>query len=122
MKDIKTLATDIVRELEDNKIIDVEVYDLTDRSSVADFHIVSTADNMLQLESVRNYVIDLMDKSEVALKNPLEKWEGGWALLDFGDIIVHILLSERRSFYNLDNLLDYKNSISNEFKNVSNGS
>ncbi len=99
------LLTGIIKEIEKLKIRDIKVYNGLGKSMLADYFIVSTADSIIQLEAVRNKLIDYMDKHKVILKNPMEEWHGGWSLLDFGDIIVHTFLEELRSFYDIDSLL-----------------
>lgn len=96
----------LIREIEKLKIRDIKTYDMTGKSILADYFIVSTADSVVQLESIRSKLIDYMWKHKIGLKNPLEEWHGGWSLLDFGNIIVHTFLEELRSFYNIDGLLE----------------
>jgi ribosomal silencing factor RsfS len=58
------------------------------------------------MESARNNLIETMGMRSYYLHNPIEDWRGGWCLLDFGDIIIHIFLEEKRSFYNLEDLFE----------------
>ena len=104
----------LVHEIEKLKIRDIKIYDMTGKSILADFFIVSTADSIVQLESSRNKLIEYMWKHKIGLKNPLEEWHGGWSLLDFGNIIVHTFLEEMRSFYNIDGILESSNFNSEE--------
>ncbi|MCX7821360.1 MAG: ribosome silencing factor [Brevinematales bacterium] len=100
------LIGSIVSELERLKLRDIVVYDSKEISIIADNFIVSTADSIMQIEGVRNSIIELMDKEGFFLKNNLEEWRDGWCLMDFGNIIIHIFLEEIRSFYNIEGLFE----------------
>lgn len=95
----------LLKELESLKIRDIKLYNSEGKSILADYFILSTADSIIQLEAVRSKLLDYTRKHNIGLKNPLEEWQGGWCLLDFGNFIVNIFLEEKRSFYDLDGLL-----------------
>lgn len=102
-----TKINSILDELESLKIRDIKLYNAEGKSILADYFILATADSSMQLEGVRSKLVDLLWKEyHSALKNPEENWHGGWCLLDFNEIIVHIFLEETRSFYNLDSLME----------------
>jgi len=100
------LLQSIKKELESLKLINIKAFDAEGKSILADYFFISTADSLVQIEAARNKLIELMDKHNIYLKNNLEEWHGGWCLLDFGNIIIHILLEERRSFYQIDRLME----------------
>ncbi|OHD56971.1 MAG: ribosome silencing factor [Spirochaetes bacterium GWF1_51_8] len=106
--------------LEELKIRDISIYDLGKKSVIADYIVVSTADSSVQLDSGRGRIEELMWKTKLPLKNPSEDWNGGWLIMDYGDIIINIFLEEKRSFYNLDGLLGSHEYESSEIKNVFN--
>ena len=57
-----------------------------------------------QVEEISQPSAKQKDASIVAV-NELSDLEGGeWALVDFGDFIVHILQPETRAFYNIEGL------------------
>ncbi len=99
-----SLSLALTKELENLKIYDIYLYDAENKSILADYFVVSTADSLVQMEAARNKLVEMMKKHRIALKNPQEEWHGGWCLLDFGNIVANILLKELRSFYDLDNL------------------
>ncbi len=99
----------IISELERLKLRNIVAYDGKEISIIADNYIVSTADSLMQIEGVRNGLIEVMEKEGFILKNNLEEWHDGWCLMDFGDIIVHIFLEEVRSFYNIEGLFEGAN-------------
>lgn len=95
---------DILEELQRLKVQSIRVYDGSDRSLFADCFIIGTVDNLVQMEAARTKIADLLRPKRIFLKNPLEEWHGGWCLLDFGNVIIHLMLDEMRSFYNLEGL------------------
>lgn len=101
-----TVLETLFSEMEALKIRDIRSYDLLGRSILADTFVLSTADSITQMEAVRNRAGEVMKKAGYRLKNPNEEYEGGWLLLDFGDVIVHVFLEELRSFYNLDAIME----------------
>ncbi len=89
----------IKNEMERLKLGDIKVFNSEGKSILADYFFIFTAGGLTQIEASRNKLIELMGKKNIHLKNNLEEWHGGWCLMDFGNIIIHILLAERRSFY-----------------------
>jgi ribosome-associated protein len=106
MESLMDLLGGIYNELESLKLTDINVYDSGGKSILADYFFVSSADSIVQLEAVRNNLIRYMKKFKTYLRNSMEEWHGGWCLLDFGDIIIHIFLEERRSFFQIDRLME----------------
>ncbi|MGC8765733.1 MAG: ribosome silencing factor [Brevinematia bacterium] len=94
----------VLSEMERLKLRNIILYNSGGLSIIADYFLLSTADSLIQMEGIRNRLIELMDEYGVNLKNPLEEWHDGWCLLDFGNLIIHIFLEEIRSFYNLEGI------------------
>ena len=74
-------------------------------SSVADYFVIATANSEPQLRAVSDFIERLVrEKFGVHTSSNAENNEGGWVLLDFGNVIVHIMTPEMRSRYNLEGL------------------
>ncbi len=101
-----SLLKAIFSEMKKFKLRDMVLYNANGLSIIADYFFISTADSLIQMEGIRNKLIELMDENGLYLKNPLEEWHDGWCLLDFGNIIIHIFLEEVRSFYNLEGIFN----------------
>lgn len=91
--------------LESLKLEQIVFYDVSKFSPLADIFLLASADSMPQLDASRNKVIDIMQQTTLKLRNPHEDWKGGWLIMDYGDIIINIFLTEKRSFYNLDDFI-----------------
>lgn len=86
------------------KAQDIQVLDVTGLCNFADVFVLCTGSNRVQL----NAISDGIQKGfkEMRFKSPPDEGHrnGNWAVLDFGDVVVHIMSAEARSFYRLDRL------------------
>lgn len=85
------------------KATDIVIQDVRDVVSVTDFFVIVTAQNNRQVAAV----LDAIEEAEVkeAGVKPLGiegADEGFWALLDFGDFVVHCFQPEGRDYYRLE--------------------
>ena len=87
------------------KASDVVIIKVKPTLVIVDYFIIATADNPLQFNAVVEAVEDALRK-EYSLK-PIGR-EGteiaSWALLDYGDIVVHVFTPATRDFYRLETL------------------
>ena len=79
--------------------------DVTGTLPFSDAFLIVTADNPRHLRGVMNAVSrDLHEKAGVSPRS-IEGDEGAeWVLMDYGDIVIHVVLPETRDFYALDKL------------------
>ncbi len=91
-----------VNSLEDKKAFDIRILDIKKVSSITDYFIIASGSNKNQLQAMCDSVEEDMHKSGFNLKNREGYAQGGWILLDYYDIIIHIFTDEMRQFYDLD--------------------
>lgn len=105
--DSQTLARQIVEIVEEKQAADIVLLDVSEQTSIATYFVIATIDNERQAKAVED---DLFEKLRVAQNiRPLsmqgvEVNNGGWSLLDYGDVIVHLFSTEKRGYYNLEEL------------------
>jgi ribosome-associated protein len=88
---------------EDKKGEDITVLDLTGRTIVADTFVVVTGRSTIQTRSIADAIVE--KAAEAGLKPRLEGHaDGGWILIDLGNVVVHIFTPDQRQFYNLERL------------------
>ena len=94
----------VLARLDDMKAEDTLTIDLSSKSSIADFMVVSTGTSSRHVGSLADRV--LKDLSDAGV--PGVKAEGmpqcDWVLIDAGDVIVHVFRPEVRAFYNLEKM------------------
>jgi ribosome-associated protein len=88
----------------DKKAEDVTVLDVRGLTSYADYFVVMTADSDRQAGAIADHVEQAMKEKGVA-KVGVEGYEGGrWVLVDYGDVVAHVMNRESRGFYDLEGL------------------
>lgn len=93
-----------VNALEDVKAKDILVLDTTDKTPLFSRMIIASGESTRQVKALANNVcVDLKEAQfEVLSSEGLES--GEWALVDAGDVLVHVMLPEVRDFYNIEAL------------------
>ena len=81
---------------------DIEVLDLRELTIIADFFLICTGKSSIQLRAIADRIDERM-REEGIRKPRMEGYqEATWILLDYGDIVCHLMAAEQRDFYNLE--------------------
>jgi len=105
-------ATDRARQLaeaagvaaSDKLAHDVVAIDVSERLPLTDCFVIASAGNERQVQAVVDSVeerLRLLDAKPVRREGTQE---ARWVLLDFGDVVVHVLHDDEREFYGLERL------------------
>lgn len=87
------------------KGVNLKVYDVRGKSSLADFFVVGSANNSIQANSMADEIaVQMRRHGHETISREGVKSEADWTLLDFGDVIVHIFLDLSRDSYSIDEL------------------
>ncbi len=93
-----------VAALEDLKGQDITTIDVQGKTSVTDYMIIASGSSSRHVKSLAENVLEKAKEQGV---RPLgsEGLDGGeWALLDLGDVVVHVMQVPTRQFYDLERL------------------
>lgn len=101
----KECALIAARAADEKKATDIMVQEVKGLISVTDYFVIATATNSRQVESI----IDEIEEQErkIAGVKPLHREgtaDGLWALLDYGEFVVHVFQPETREYYRLEAL------------------
>jgi len=82
--------------------MDIKTLEITHLSSLSDYFIIATANNQSQMRAICDEVEMTFRKHDIRLLHSEGINTGGWVLLDFGVVVVHLFGKEEREFYNLE--------------------
>lgn len=90
--------------LDDLKAVEPVVLDVRSMSSVMDYLIVASGTSSRHVKSLADNVL-MKAKAQGARPLGVEgERVGEWVLVDFGDVVVHVMQPAARSFYGLERL------------------
>ncbi|WP_043308382.1 ribosome silencing factor [Pseudomonas sp. ML96] len=93
-----------VDALEELKGKDITTIDVRGKTSVTDFMVIASGTSSRHVKSLAENVLEKVKEQGV---RPIgnEGLDGGeWALLDLGDVVVHVMQVATRQFYDLERL------------------
>ena len=93
-----------VKALDAKKAHDIKLLKTEDITVLANYFIICTATSTTQIKTLSDEVCKVLtEHGERELRTEGYR-DGGWIVVDFGCVIVHIFLDETRKFYNLEHL------------------
>jgi ribosome-associated protein len=86
------------------KAEDMVLLDLRNLSTVADYYLICTCHNEPQMRAMLNDVQRTLSRE--GIKSLRSEYMSGvrWAIIDYGDLIIHLFESQTRGFYSLERL------------------
>lgn len=115
------LACIIARTLDDKLAKDISILNISHVSSLADYFVIATGDSTPQVKALMENVKDSIKKYFTRTPNRMENdAKNRWNLLDYGDVVVHILHRDERETYAIEKFWNNAFSIpEDEWKDVS---
>jgi ribosome-associated protein len=104
--DSAALAERIAGIAADRKAIDIRVVDLRDIVSYTDFFVICSGNTERQTKAIHDAIHEELKHSDERLlpRRTEGAGEARWILLDYLDVVVHILTPEAREYYRLEQL------------------
>lgn len=117
----KKLACVIARTLDDKLGKDITILNISNVSSLADYFVIVTGDSTPQVKALMNNtkerIKELFSRAPIRMENDLKN---RWNLLDYGDVVVHILHKEERETYAIEKFWSNAFSIAeDEWREIS---
>ena len=101
MKEILKRIVDIIADKKGEQTV---VLDISEISSLADYFVISSANNINQLQAISDELQELLEKEGLKINKVEGAKNSSWVLLDFTDIVIHLFTKEDRIFYNLERI------------------
>ena len=103
-EDPRELSRYIVAVLDRKKAGGIKLLHVEEQTIIADYFVICTGNSSTQLKSLADELEFKLSGFGIKPARIEGDASGGWLLLDFHSVIVHIFNSEKRSFYNIEKL------------------
>ena len=108
-------ASAIARFLDDNKARDIVILNVANVSSLSDFFIIATGSSTPHIraltENIRKKIKDIFKR--LPLGEETERMSK-WNLLDYGEVVVHIMNQEQRDTYKIEKFWSHALTLEQE--------
>lgn len=99
------LASLVARAADDRGGLNPVLVDVTSKLALADAFVVVSAPTQRQVRAIAEDVMDRVWEDYGRRPTHIEgRAEGTWVLLDYSELLVHVLLEEEREFYAIERL------------------
>ena len=99
-----SLTDKIFSILDDAKAEDIKIIDLRNKSSVADYFVISTCRSSRHADATADDLARKLKKLGFKNPSPEGRPKCDWVIVDAGSVIVHLFKKEIRELYNLEQL------------------
>ena len=103
----KEMLNIICSVLDEKKAEDIKSINLDGKSIIADYFVICSGRSTTHVKSLADNLDEEMSKNYGIEPLRMEgKQDGKWAVVDYGDVIVHIFHQEQRRIYEIEDLWD----------------
>jgi ribosome-associated protein len=99
-----TLLSRILTSLDDDKAENIVTIDLEGRSALADALVIASGRSGRHVGAIAEHLARRLKEAGYGTRPTNGAAQGDWALVDAGDIIVHVFRPEVRDYYDLEGM------------------
>ncbi len=111
------LETIVINALEELKAVNIIKLDVRPLTSITDEMIICTGTSTRHVKSISNNLVQTVKQAGVQPLGVEGEQMSEWILVDLGDIVIHIMQTTAREFYQLEKLWDANLISENEAHN-----
>ncbi len=98
------LANLLCETLASKKAQDIVKINVAEKTTIADYFVVASARSSTQVKALSEQCEMAAEKQGAVIVRKEGLTDARWAIVDFGDVILHIFNDETRLFYHLERL------------------
>lgn len=83
---------------------DIKLIKIEDITVLANYFVICTANSTTQIKNLCDEVEKVLEDEGERLLHREGYRDGGWVLLDYGCVVIHVFLEDVREFYGLERL------------------
>ncbi|MFH1334570.1 MAG: ribosome silencing factor [Pseudomonadota bacterium] len=100
----ETLEQKILHELEELKAENIISLDVRHCTTLTDFMVIASGRSTRHTLAISEHLVENLKAKGIRPLRTEGQNTGEWVIVDFGDVIVHIMQPETREFYELEKL------------------
>jgi len=104
LNNIKDTLKIVINALEDKKAENIQLIDISEISTVADYFVITNGTNTSQIQALADNVEEKLTPGGIHPRNIEGYNSANWILMDYNDFLVHIFDKENRGFYDLERM------------------
>ncbi len=94
----------IYKALDDKKAANIKVLNISELSSLTEYFVICSCTSAVQVRACVDETEEKMEEQGEHVHHKEGYSGGSWVLIDFGDVIVHVMQEETRQFYDIERL------------------
>jgi ribosome-associated protein len=103
--DALELAVDAARTADDEHGSDIVVLEVGDVLAIAEFFVIVSGSNRRLVRTLTEQIeVQVRERTGRSPRRTEGANEQQWVLVDYGDVVVHVFLTEIREFYEIERL------------------
>jgi ribosome-associated protein len=103
------LINHVLDEMQAQNVLQLDV---KDKTSITDYMYICTGRSSRHVIAIADELFSQLKKSGLEYLRISGTEHGEWALIDCGDVLVHVMQPETRAFYNLEELwMNFSNKV-----------
>ena len=108
-------ACAVARALDEKKGVDIKILNIANVSVLADYFVICSGDSTTQVRALSEHVKAKV--KEIFHRKPCGDEKDGknrWNLVDYGDVVVHVLYKEERETYAIEKFWSHAFTVEEE--------
>ena len=99
------LAVKSAEILDAKKAADIEILNISELTSIADYFVICTGNSTTQVKALADNVVETLKEEYGTEPLRLEGYKScQWILIDYGSVVIHVFKNDMRDFYSLERL------------------
>ncbi|HZK44108.1 MAG TPA: ribosome silencing factor [Syntrophomonadaceae bacterium] len=104
MEDIKKIVKIAFEAALEEQASNIVVLDVHEQTIIADYFLIASGRNFIQVQNIIKSIEAKLEEHGVSPLRRDGQQQGGWVVLDYGSVLVHVFRQEEREFYGLEEL------------------
>ncbi len=101
---VQQLRDQLLGSLDDLKAIDVRSINVSKFSDVTDWMVLASGTSNRHVRALVNRVVEDLKETDTRPLGVEGRESSEWVLVDYGDVVLHVMQAETRRFYDLERL------------------